>query len=643
MAAPSSRPAAPVRTARRVPVRPRIARRKLAAAVLALAAAAACASPGRESPSGDAPREIAVAPGHPVVPGAPSAGLAPPKWYDNRGWADRTLASLTLEEKASQMMMPILLGGFAPTGSRAYARAREIVQEHAVGGVIISVGSPTEVAAKLNWMQSLSELPLLIASDLEGGAGFRFGGVLHAPTNIGLGGATRFPSLMALGAAGEPGLAYEMGRVTALEARAIGVHVAFAPVLDVNNNPENPVINVRSLGEDPKRVADLGAAFVRGVQDHGAVATAKHFPGHGDTSIDSHLALPVIRVTRERMDSVELPPFQRAIDAGAGGVMTAHVAVPEITGARTPATLERSVLTDILRTQMGFGGLVFTDAMDMSAVDAGFERGEAAARAVEAGADVILMPPDIAAARHGIVSAVRSGRLSEARIDASVLRILRTKERLGLDRARTVDIADVHKVVGIRPHLSIAREVASRSVTALKDERGLLPLHGTPGARVYSVVFRRPSDVRAGRAFNARLRQTYRRLRTAFVDAGTREEEYARVLARARSMQLTVVSLHVAVRTASGTVALPDDAVDFVAALARSGAPHIVVAFGNPYLLDEFPEVQTYVAAWSGVPVSETAVAEAILGQFPITGRTPARISGMEIGSGLQIPARQAR
>ena len=604
---------------------------------LAALAAAACASPGPEVPPSPGPQNEAVE-------AAPAATAAPrPRPYDNRGWAEQTLASLSLEDKASQMMMPILLGGFAPLGSRAHGRAKEVVEEHQVGGVIISVGSPTEVAAKLNWMQSMAKLPLLIASDLEGGAGFRFGGVLHAPTNIGLGGATRFPSLMALGAAGEPGLAYEMGRVTALEARAIGVHVAFAPVLDVNNNPENPVINVRSLGEDPGRVAELGEAFVRGVQDHGAIATAKHFPGHGDTSTDSHLALPVIGVTRERMDSVELPPFQRAIDAGVGGVMTAHVAVPEITGARTPATLERSVLTEMLREDMGFGGLVFTDAMDMSAVDAGFERGEAAVRAVEAGADVILMPPDIAAARDGIVAAVRSGRLSEERVDESVLRILQAKERLGLDRARTVEIADVHKVVGIARHLAVARAVAGRSVAVLKDERGLLPLRGTPGASVYSVVYRRPQDIRAGRAFNARLRRTYRRLRSAFVDAETSAEEYARVLGRARNMQLTVVSLHVAVRTASGTVALPDEAVDFVAALARSGAPHVVVAFGNPYLLDEFPAVQTYVAAWSGVPVSETAAAEAILGAFPVTGRAPARISGMEIGSGLQIPARPRR
>ena len=512
-----------------------------------------------------------------------------------------------------------------------------MVEEHQVGGIIISVGSPTEVAAKLNWLQSLSDLPLLVSADLEAGAGFRFDGVVHAPTNIWLGGATRFPALMALGASGDPGMAYEMGRITALEARALGVHVPFAPVLDVNNNPENPVINVRSFGEDPERVAMLGAAFVRGLQDHGVIATAKHFPGHGDTGVDSHIALPVIRVSRARMDSVELLPFRRAVDAGLGAIMTAHITVPEMTGARTPATLAPAVLTNLLREEMGFGGLVFTDAMDMAAVDRMFERGEAAVRAIEAGADVILMPPDLRAARDGIVAAVRSGRLSEERVDRSVLRILRAKEKLGLERERIVDLNRMREVVGVRAHLAVARAVANRSVTVLKDKRELLPLLGTPTADVLSITYRRPNDLRAGRAFNAGLRQTYRRLRTAFVEPETTKSEYNALLARARGMNLTIVSLHVGVRTASGSVALPEEAVDFVKKLARSPRPSIVVAFGNPYLLSEFPDVGTYLTAWSGIPVAERAAADAILGRIEVTGRAPTRIAGFEIGDGLKI------
>jgi len=561
-------------------------------------------------------------------------------WYDGRSWAARTLESLTLEEKVGQLMMPFLLGDFAPEGSSSSRRARAFVETHQVGGIIVSVGSPTEVAAKLNWLQTLSDLPLLVGSDLEAGAGFRFDGVVHSPTNIWLGGATRFPALMAVGASGDPGMAYEMGRVTAVEARTIGVHVPFAPVLDVNNNPENPVINVRSFGEDPERVSALGAAFVRGMQDHGAIATAKHFPGHGDTEVDSHIALPVIRVSRERMDTVELLPFRRAVDVGLGAVMTAHITVPEITGARTPATLAPAVLTELLREEMGFAGLVVTDAMDMAAVDRMFSRGEAAVRALEAGADVILMPPDVAAARNGIIEAVESGRLAEARIDRSVLRILRAKEKLGLDRARTVDIGRVRRVVGVQAHTAVARRVADRSVTVLKDERELLPLLGTPTASVYSVTYRRPTDLRAGRAFDASLRQTYRRLRSTYVEPGTTREEYNRILARARQMNLTVVSLHVGVRTASGSVALPEPALRFVRELARSGRPSIVVAFGNPYLLSEFPEVGTYLTAWSGVPVAERAAADAILGRIDVTGKAPTRIGNFQIGDGLQIPAR---
>ena len=625
----------------------------LAAAAIALSACSGAARlPGQGGPATPDPGLPAPTPGAATpAPGAlPPPGDATPApyrldppgaaWYDGRGWAERTLESMSLEDRVAQLMMPILLGDFTPSESAAGRRAMALIEEHRVGGIIISVGSPIEVAAKLNWLQSLSELPLLIGSDLEAGAGFRFDGAVHAPTNIWLGGATRFPALMALGAGGDPGMAYEMGRVTALEARAIGVHVPFAPVLDVNNNPENPVINVRAIGEDPGQVAALGAAFVRGVQDHGAIATAKHFPGHGDTGIDSHLSLPVIRVSRERMDSVELLPFRRAVDTGLGAIMTAHITVPEITGASTPATLAPAVLDDLLRGEMGFGGLIFTDAMDMGAVDRMFEREEAAVRALEAGADVILMPPDLGAARRGIVAAVESGRISEERLDRSVLRILRAKERLGLDRRRTVDIGRVRDVVGIESHLAVARRVADRSITVLKDDRDLLPLLGTSGASVLSVTYRRPNDLRAGRAFDTRLRQTYRRLRTAQVEPETEAAEYDRILARARGMELTVVSLHVGVRTASGSVALPDPAVAFVRQLARSGRPHIVVAFGNPYLLTEFPEVETYLTAWSGVPVSERSAVDAILGRIEVTGRSPTRIGDFGIGEGVQIPAR---
>jgi beta-glucosidase-like glycosyl hydrolase len=306
-------------------------------------------------------------------------------------WTEQTLAELSLEEKAGQLIMPWVLGDFAPEGSESHERIFGMIEDQKVGGVIMSVGTPFEVAAKLNDLQGHAELPLLVAADLETGAGFRMRGAIHMPGSIDLGGATDFPSLMAVGATGREELAYEMGRITAVEARALGIHLPFAPVLDVNNNPDNPIINVRSFGEDPNNVARMGVAFVRGVQENGSIATGKHFPGHGDTETDSHVALPVIRHDRARMDSVELQPFREAIDAGMGAIMTAHISVPSLNGGvREPSTLSPFVLTNVLRGELGFDGIVFTDAMDMSAISRQHTSGEAAVRALEAGADVIL-------------------------------------------------------------------------------------------------------------------------------------------------------------------------------------------------------------------------------------------------------------
>jgi beta-N-acetylhexosaminidase len=540
------------------------------------------------------------------------------------------------------MMMPVVLGDYTPEGSASHDRVLAMIEEQGIGGIIVSVGTPTDVAVKLNDFQRHARIPLLVAADLETGAGFRLRGAIHSPTNIALGGATDFPSLMALGAAGSTTLAYEMGRVTAIEALAVGIHVPFAPVLDVNSNPANPIINVRSFGEDPASVADLGAAFVRGIEDHGAIATGKHFPGHGDTETDSHLELPVIRATRERLEEVELVPFRRAIDEGMGGIMTAHISVPSLSGGNgDPATLSGRVLTDLLRTDMGFRGLLFTDAMDMGAIDRRFPRGEATVRAVEAGADVILMPPSVGAAVDAMVNAVTSGRLSEERIDRSVLRILEAKERVGLPVRPTVDIDQVFQRVGIPAHVEVAEEIARRSLTLLRNERDLLPLAGTRTARVLSVSFRRQNDLLAGRYFNARLRSVYPRLTTADVARDTESSVYQGLLRQARGSDLVVVSLYVTAVSYSGSVAVPQDVSGLIEELARARIPHVVISFGNPYLLREFPDVQAYLLAWGGAEVSQRAAVGALLGEFDLTGRTPTRIPpGFEIGAGIRVPAR---
>jgi beta-N-acetylhexosaminidase len=585
----------------------------------------------------DAPMEEPVA--EPRI--HPEEPLPPPPPFGH--WTDSVLAILTLEEKAGQLIMPWMLGDFAPEGSAGQRRILDLVEGVGVGGIIVSVGSPSEVAVKLNDLQGRAPLPLLVAADLETGAGFRFRGASYLPGPIPLGGATDFPSLMALGASGDPVLAYEMGRITGVEARALGVHVPFAPVLDVNNNSINPIINVRSFGEDPQEVARMGQAFVRGVQDAGAMATGKHFPGHGDTETDSHLELPVITVSRERLEAVELPPFRAAVEDGMAGIMTAHIAVPALTESpELPSTLSRAVLTDLLRGEMGFQGIVFTDAMDMYAIDRRYGRGEAAVRALEAGADIILMPPDPRAALSGIVGAVLDERLSEERLDTSVRRLLEAKERMGLHKNRLVPLEEVPRLVGIRAHEEVAQEAADRSITLLRNDGNLLPLLGTRTAQVLSVTFRRPTDLLAGRAFNGALRGRYPRLSAVEVDRNAPGDVYASLLQRARSSNLVVVSLYVTAVSYSGSVAIPEPTAEFIRGLAREGVPHVVISFGNPYLLSEFPDVRAYLLAWSGADVSQRAAARALFGDIPIQGRTPTRIPPFfQVGDGIQLPARQ--
>ncbi|HKJ03086.1 MAG TPA: glycoside hydrolase family 3 N-terminal domain-containing protein, partial [Longimicrobiales bacterium] len=401
-----------------------------------------------------------------------------------------------------------------------------------------------------------------------------------------------------------------------------------------------PIINVRSFGEDPALVGRLGAAFVRGIEEHGGIATGKHFPGHGDTGTDSHLSLPTIRVSRARMDSVELRPFREAIAAGMEGIMTAHITVPSVNGGNgEPATLSPAVLTDLLRGEMGFQGIVFTDAMDMTAISGRLGTKEAAVRAVLAGADVILMPASVEEAIDGITAAVESGRISPERLDASVLRLLATKEALGLDRQREVDLAKIPGVVGIPAHTAVADEIAERSITLIRNGRHLLPLLGTRRARVLSVTYRRTSDVLAGRYFNQQLRQTYARLTTADIDRDASAALYDGLLRQARSSNLVVVSTYVTAVSYAGTVALPEEVSTFVKRLGEVGVPHVVVSFGNPYLISDFPDVQAYLLAWSGSAASQRAAARALLGDIEIQGRTPTRIPGFaEIGDGIHVP-----
>jgi beta-N-acetylhexosaminidase len=569
-------------------------------------------------------------------------------------WADSVLATLSLRDKAAQMVWPWMIADYQAYDSPAWQRLATLVGQEHVGGIIMSVGSPLEMASKINGLQYLSPTPLLVSSDLEAGAGFRVRGGYFVPNAIDLGGATLFPQNMAFGAARDEALAYDLGKITALEGRAVGVHIAFAPVLDVNNNPANPVIGVRSFSEDPQLVARLGTAVIRGMQENGMIATAKHFPGHGDTEVNSHLGLPVVPVSRERLERVELFPFGAAIRAGIGMVMTAHMALPAITGDSTPATLSPAVMRDLLRRDLGFRGILTTDALDMRGVLATMGLAEVSKRAVEAGNDILLMPTDIPATIDAVVAGVREGRFTEARVDSSVRRLLELKERLGLPEGRYVDLTKVRDVVGKTEHLATAQRAAERGITLVKDVPRTIPLQLNPRRTVaadgsgrtdlLAVTVARRADLGAGRDFNAELRARYPAMREIFVDADDSDFDYERVLRMSDLAEVTVVgSYSFAGADVQRTNTAPRAFVEFVRELQRRPTRTIVVAFGNPYLLREIPDVPTYMIAWSGFPVSQRAAARAVLGTASITGRLPIAIPPVApMGAGIQRTVRGA-
>ena len=554
-------------------------------------------------------------------------------------WTDSVLASLTLREKAAQIVWPWVLGDYVSGDSPQWRRLTQYIQQDKVGGFIISVGSPMEVAAKLNAFQSMTTVPLLFGADLEAGAGFRARGGYFVPNAIDLGGAIVFPPEMAIGATGDTTLAYEQGRLTAQEGRALGIHIAYAPVLDVNNNPDNPVINTRSYGEDPDLVARMGVAFIHGLQGHGMIATGKHFPGHGDTGVNSHLALPVVTASRSRLDTVELVPFRAAVKGGVGAIMSFHGVMPALDSSNVPGTLSSKVLTGLLRGEMGFKGIIISDAMDMRGVLDQFGAAEAAKRGIAAGIDVLIQPSDVAQTIDAVVAGVNEGRYTAARLDSSVRRVLETKRRLGLAQKKLVDLNALRFLVGDSSNVQVARRVAEKSITLVKDSLRLIPL-SVPSARVLSITLARRTDLPAGNAFNAELRSGLPNLRTEFVATEDAALNYPRLIAAADSADVTIVSSYMGQGSDVVTLNAPQPFTNFVQTLAQRGRKPIVVSFGNPYLLQQLPWVGTYLVAWGGFPVSQTAAARALLGTSAISGHLPISIPPYASrGAGLERAA----
>jgi beta-N-acetylhexosaminidase len=598
------------------------------------------------------------------------ASAATPVHLDRKGerWAAATLRKMSLEEKIGQMIMPWARIEFMNVDNPDYLLLREEMRKYHVGGFGVTVfadgpslrkSEPLEAAALTNGLQRDSKYPLLFAADFERGLSMR------------LNGATAFPAAMAFGAAGNKDMARQFGQITAQEARAIGIQWNWFPVADVNSNPANPIINTRSFGEDPALVGDLVAAYIAGARSEGMLTTVKHFPGHGDTDTDSHLTLARSNASIDRLNTVELVPFRAAIAAGVDSVMLAHITVPALEpDPNRPASISSNVVTNLLKDQLGFHGLVVTDALDMGALTRVFSgtlseiSGAEAVAAIQAGNDMVIIPADLEGAYNGLLNAVKRGAITQSRIDASVLKILRMKASVGLDRNRLVDLTAVDKEVARSGNLEVAQSVADRAVTLVSDANKLLPLRlpqpspakaqtasgsvpstSASSSGIVAVIF--TDDARSsegGRIFAGQLKQRAPDAAVLYVDqanSGFVAPDVLAAVAGANRVIAVAEAVPSARRTTSGqgtgSAELDQSAAQILASILKiSASKTVVTAFGNPYIGTQISGIETYLCTFSNTSTSAVSLVKALFGEIPIHGRLPVTVPGIaQRGSGL--------
>lgn len=539
-------------------------------------------------------------------------------------WIEQTLKSLTVREKIGQMVIVGMSGEFANTNGEKFATLRRHITENKLGGFILFRGEANSIAAQTNELQKLSKLPLFFAADYERG--------LRMQLRTG----TPFTTNMGVGATGDVSAAYRQGKIIAEEMRAIGVNWLFAPVADINNNPDNPVINIRSFGANPERVGEFASALAKGVRDGGALATLKHFPGHGDTATDSHIGLAKISANKTQLGAVELVPFRAAINGVVDSVMTAHLAVPNVTGDDVPSTLNPKISTDILRNELGFKGIITTDSMEMGAIKKNYSDEKSAVLAVKAGADIVLLPNDAKKAIDTIEAAVKSGELSEARIDESVRRLLAAKYRLGLAENRFVDLARVNESIEKPANVREANRTAEKSITLLRDGENVFPMNAERANKTLFVVIAADDDVVEGAAYIPEIQKRAAKAKTVRLDPRSTREEYEKILDDAANFDSIVLAPFVKRAALKGTVALPENQTNFVKQMINLKKTVAVIAFGSPYLIRQFPDVKTYVVTYAIEEVAQAAAARAMFGEVPFAGKLPVNIPNLfEIGAGI--------
>lgn len=564
--------------------------------------------------------------------------------------AEKLLKKMTVDEKIGQLIHVGVNARFANQDSAFFKELRRHVVENKVGGIIFFVGPVYDTVHLGNRMQEAAQIPLLMSLDAETGVGMRFESTIT------------FPWAMAIAATGDPEYARRMGVMTGREARASGFRYVLAPVLDVNNNADNPVINVRSFGEDPEDVAKYGIAFIDGVQSEGVIATAKHFPGHGDTNVDSHRGLPIINHTRERLDRIEMLPFKRAIDAGVASIMIGHIGLPQIDAeqvkplesysspyvedsgekvtepAPIPASLSSKVQIDILRKDLGFKGLIVSDALDMSGLTIYLTQEEAGVRALNAGTDILLKPGSADAVIRGLKAAVASGRVSASRLNEAVLKQLAWKYEFGLFKDRFASLDTLDRTISGNETAALADAIGEKAITLVRNNEGLLPLDRNRKIALFGVSngFDGPGTMGT---LAATLRQNGLKHSTGYIQENSTAEQIAAAKKAVHEAEMVIVGLYGRVRSgAKNSVGLPETGVAILREALAANKKVIGISFGNPYVLASFPNLKTYIVAYGDMPSLQRAAARAILGQQPITGRLPITLPGLHSrGTGIQL------
>ena len=556
-----------------------------------------------------------------------SGYLYPNQFPWNKSWAESTLDKLTLREKIAQMMVYRMNMHYLNYNSDEWKEIENLISSDGIGILHIWFGETGSALTMLNKIQRESKIPILVEADIESGLGRRYPG------------AVTLPPMMAIAATGNSKFAYEAGRISAEESRGVGIHFNLAPVVDVNNNPKNPIINTRSFGEHPDSVIKYSREFIKGLHEHGMLTTAKHFPGHGDTETDSHSSLAQIPSDSARLWQIELPPFKNAIESGVDAIMVAHVNSPEYQiHSEDPATLSKFWIQDVLRSKMKFDGVIITDAMDMGGIVKKYSDSYALIETIKAGSDIIIQNNQMKESIDLVEKAIKNGIISEQRINASTLKVLKMKERLGLHKNKIISMDDTHISVGKKSNFDLASEIGNRSITLVKNNDNILPLEPKSNDTFYIVDLYDGANNHNESIVTKSLRENGYKVRSFQIDKSDSLIVANHILDQIPSDGLVLLNAYANPVEWKENIFLPSVEADFINRLIKKCSTVIITSFGSPYLIQDFPEAPVYICAYKGSSVMQKAFLNALMGESDINGILPVTIPGIaKRGSGINL------